>query len=83
MIIKYFSWIREHIGTSEEEIILPENIITIDDLINYLIHSNDKYKTAFLKRDLDKIAVNKSYSSINTKIYNKDEIAFFPPVTGG
>ena len=78
MIIKYFSWIREHIGTSEEEIILPDSVSTIDDLINYLIDSNDKYKSAFLKRDLVK-----SYSPINTKIYNKDEIAFFPPVTGG
>jgi molybdopterin synthase sulfur carrier subunit len=83
MIIKYFSWIREHVGTSEEEIILPDGVITINDLINYLIDSNDKYKSAFFKRDLIKIAVNKSYSSINTKISNKDEIAFFPPVTGG
>ena len=83
MIIKYFSWIREHVGKSEEEINLPESVITIDDLINYLISENDVYKTAFLKRDLIKIAVNKSYSSASTKIYNKDEIAFFPPVTGG
>ena len=83
MIIKYFSWIREHVGKSEEEIILPKSVSTIDDLINYLIDSNDQYTSAFLKRDLVKIAVNKSYSSINTKIYNKDEIAFFPPVTGG
>ena len=37
MIIKYFSWIREHIGTSEEEIILPDSVSTIDDLINYLM----------------------------------------------
>ena len=83
MIIKYFSWIREHVGTSEEEITLPESVSTIDDLMSYLIDSNDKYKSAFLKRDLVKIAINKSHSSINTKIYNEDEIAFFPPVTGG
>ena len=83
MIIKYFSWIREHVGTSEEEIILPDSVSTINDLINYLINSNDKYKSVFLKRDIIKVAVNKSYSSIDTKIYNKDEIAFFPPVTGG
>lgn len=83
MIIKYFSWIREHVGKSEEEINLPESVITIDDLINYLISENDVYKIAFLKRDLIKIAVNKSHSSTSTKINNKDEIAFFPPVTGG
>jgi|TARA_B110000503_G_C7057989_1_gene375332 molybdopterin synthase sulfur carrier subunit len=83
MIIKYFSWIREHVGKSEEEINLPESVVTIDDLINYLISVNEVYKIAFLKRDLIKIAVNKSYSSAGTKINDKDEIAFFPPVTGG
>jgi molybdopterin synthase sulfur carrier subunit len=83
MIIKYFSLIREHVGKSEEEINLPESVVTIDDLINYLISVNEVYKIAFLKRDLIKIAVNKSYSSAGTKINDKDEIAFFPPVTGG
>jgi molybdopterin converting factor small subunit len=68
MIIKYFSWIREYVGTSEEEIILPDSVSTIDDLINYLMDSNEKYKPALLKRELVKNAVNKSNSSINTKI---------------
>ena len=63
MIIKYFSWIREHVGKSEEEINLPESVITIDDLINYLISENDVYKSAFLKRDLIKIAVNKEVAA--------------------
>ena len=62
---------------------MPESVVTIDDLINYLISVNEVYKIAFLKRDLIKIAVNKSYSSAGTKINDKDEIAFFPPVTGG
>jgi molybdopterin synthase sulfur carrier subunit len=49
----------------------------------YLEKLNDKYKLAFKKKDLIKIAINKSYSSIDDKINNNDEIAFFPPVTGG
>ena len=83
MIIKYFSWIREHVGKSEEEIELPKHIKTIDDLINYLMNLNDNYKCAFAKKEIIKIAVNKSYSNITTHIFNEDEIAFFPPVTGG
>lgn len=83
MIIKYFSWIREHVGKSEEEIELPHNIKTIDDLIKYLASLNDNYKSAFANKEIIKIAVNKSYSDINTQIFNEDEIAFFPPVTGG
>ena len=39
MIIKYFSWIREHIGKSEELIDLPDDVTTIRELINYLNNS--------------------------------------------
>lgn len=83
MQIKYFSWIKEHIGKSEEEINLPHNVSTIEELMFYLENLNDKYKRAFEKKDLIKIAINKSYSSTDDKINNTDEIAFFPPVTGG
>jgi len=83
MVIKYFSWIKEHIGKSEERIELPVNVSTIKELMLYLENLNDKYKLAFKKKDLIKIAINKSYSSIDDKINNNDEIAFFPPVTGG
>ena len=83
MVIKYFSWIKEHIGKSEERIELPVNVSTIEELMLYLENLNDKYKLAFKKKDLIKIAINKSYSPIDDKINNNDEIAFFPPVTGG
>ena len=36
MVIKYFSWIKEHIGKSEELIELPDNVKNISELINYL-----------------------------------------------
>ena len=34
MVIKYFSWIKEYIGKSEEEIILPDHITNVDQLID-------------------------------------------------
>ena len=83
MVIKYFSWIREHVGKSEELIELPDNVETVSELINYLNNLNKDYKKVFVKTDLIKIAVNKTYCSVDTKITNYDEIAFFPPVTGG
>ena len=54
MIIKYFSWIKEHIGKSEERIELPVNVSTIEELMLYLENLNDKYKLAFKKKDLIK-----------------------------
>ena len=83
MVVKYFSWIKEHIGKSEEVIDLPTDITTIKELISYLENLNDNYRSAFEKKNLIKIAINKSYSSLDDKIDNNDEIAFFPPVTGG
>ena len=83
MVVKYFSWIKEHIGKSEEVIDLPIGITTINELIIYLENLNENYRLAFEKKNLIKIAINKSYSSLDDKIDNNDEIAFFPPVTGG
>ena len=83
MIVKYFSWIKEHIGKSEEQIDLPSHITNVNQLINYLNEIDKKYYIIFEKKDLIKIAVNKTYSSFDTNISNNDEIAFFPPVTGG
>ena len=83
MVIKYFSWIKEHIGKSEEQIILPSHITDIKQLINYLNEIDEKYKLLYEKKEIIKIAVNKTYSSFDTNISNSDEIAFFPPVTGG
>ena len=83
MVIKYFSWIKEHIGKSEEQIILPSHINNINQLINYLNEIDEKYKLIYEKKELIKIAVNKTYSSFGTIINDSDEIAFFPPVTGG
>ena len=83
MVVKYFSWIKEHIGKSEEQIDLPSNITNVNQLINYLNEIDEKYNIIFEKKELIKIAVNKTYSSFDTNISNIDEIAFFPPVTGG
>tara|TARA_Y100000991_G_scaffold26832_1_gene17088 strand:+ start:10 stop:261 length:252 start_codon:yes stop_codon:yes gene_type:complete len=83
MIIKYFSWIKEHVGKSEEQIELPGHINNVNELINYLNEIDEKYNLIFEKKEIIKIAVNKTYSSFDTNVSNNDEIAFFPPVTGG
>ena len=83
MIIKYFSWVKDIVGISEEKITISSDINTPEKLIDFLIKKDNKYKNAFNKRDTIKVAKNKVYISKSTKINNNDEIAFFPPVTGG
>ena len=83
MIIKYFSWVKDLAETNEETIELPENVEDVEDLINFLEKKNNKYKEIFAKKHLIKIAVNKEYVRTSFKLNKNDEIAFFPPVTGG
>ena len=83
MIIKYFSWVKDIVGKSEEIISISPDIDTPEKLIDFLITKNEQYKKAFSKRTTIKVAQNKIYISKSTKIKNDDEIAFFPPVTGG
>ena len=83
MIIKYFSWVKDIVGKSEEKILISPDIDTPEKLIDFLITKNEHYKKAFNKRKTIKVAQNKIYISKSTKIKNDDEIAFFPPVTGG
>ena len=83
MRILYFSWIKDGIGKSQEDIELTENIKNISDLINFLSSINNDYNKVF--NDLSSIRFSKNMNlvNINENIKNEDEIAFFPPMTGG
>ena len=82
MKIIYFASIKESLGISEEKIILKKSI-TILKLIEILVNKDKKYKSVFSNLAKVKCAVNSSYVNFNTVVYNEDELAFFPPVTGG
>ena len=81
MKIKYFAWIKD-ITKSEEEDINNSNINNIYNLKEFLI-----YKYPELKQHIDKeilrFAVNQEYVVENIKLDSNDEIAIFPPVSGG
>ena len=82
MKILYFASIKQVIGISEENIEL-KNTCSINELINILKRKDEKYEIAFKDLKNIKCAVNCSYENLNKVVKNNDEIAFFPPVTGG
>lgn len=83
MKLKYFAWIAEIIDKREESLEIPSGIETIGQLIDYLSSIDEAYKKAFEKRKSIKFAVNQVLVNENELISKADEVAFFPPMTGG
>ena len=83
MKLKYFAWIAEIIDKREESLEIPSEIDTIRQLIDYLSSIDEAYKKAFEKRKNIKFAVNHVLVNENELISKADEVAFFPPMTGG
>lgn len=83
MELKYFAWIAEIIDKREESLEIPSGIETIGQLIDYLSSIDEAYKKAFEKRKSIKFAVNQVLVNENELISKADEVAFFPPMTGG
>ena len=82
MQIYYFSWIREKIGKSGEKIDTEAN--TVSDLINELVKMGDNYSSAFSDLGEIKVAVDQVFvTDFSHSLEEAEEVAFFPPVTGG
>ncbi len=82
MKILYFANIRQTIGKIEEQIDIDETY-TVEEIIKILVKKNEKYKKAFSNIDNIKCSINLNFVKLNAKVKNTDELAFFPPVTGG
>jgi molybdopterin synthase sulfur carrier subunit len=81
--ILYFAWLRERTGMGEEDLPLPEGVATVGALVGLLRARGAGYDAAFATPRLVRAAVNQVLASPGTPILPGDEVAFFPPVTGG
>ena len=83
MRIFYFAWVRDKIGIDSEEIDLPADIKTVGQFTEWLKGRGGAYADVIDASDTVKMAVNQEYAGPTHPISNKDEVALFPPVTGG
>mgnify|MGYP006123496567 FL=1 len=83
MKIIYFSWVRDKIGIGKEEITLPENVTNVEQLAGWLQGRGDGYVKAFADLSIIRAAVNQEHVKLDHPVGVDDEVAFFPPVTGG
>jgi molybdopterin synthase sulfur carrier subunit len=81
--ILYFAWIRERVGVAEETVVLPHEVRTVGDLISWLRGRGDGYARAFAEMTPVRCAVNQTFADFSAVVTPGDEVAFFPPVTGG
>lgn len=81
--VRYFAWVREKVGRSEESCNVPSTVTTVEDLIYWLRAQGPEYEAAFAKPDIIRTAVDQKHVKKDASLRDANEVAFFPPVTGG
>jgi molybdopterin synthase sulfur carrier subunit len=79
----YFAWLRARIGCAEEEIPLPLQVHNVESLLDWLRRRSDQHADALRNLGLVRVAVNQEYVGFAHPLREGDEVALFPPVTGG
>jgi sulfur-carrier protein len=83
LTVLYFAWLRERIGAASEEVNLPEEVRTVAGLVDLLSARSPGHEAAFRNRRTIRAAVNQDFADPSDAVSPGDEVAFFPPVTGG
>jgi molybdopterin synthase sulfur carrier subunit len=83
MKLLYFAWIRAKIGMAEENVTPPAEVARVGDLLDWLEGRGANFAAALKERRVVKVAVNQEYVDADHPVKAGDEIALFPPVTGG
>ncbi|CAO1653195.1 molybdopterin converting factor subunit 1 [Parasphingorhabdus sp. NYA22] len=81
--IVYFAWVRERLGVDQEQVKLGDGIETISDVLNMLVARGDVYADIFADIAKLRFALDQDYGVPASPIGSAQELAIFPPVTGG
>jgi molybdopterin synthase sulfur carrier subunit len=79
----YFAWVRERVGTAEEELRPPATVKTVGDLVAWLRERGEGYADAFGKPAAVRAALDRVHARNDASITGVKEVAFFPPMSGG
>ncbi|MBK8761421.1 MAG: molybdopterin converting factor subunit 1 [Sulfuritalea sp.] len=80
--ILFFAGLREALGTGTEALALPDGVATAGGLRDLLAARGDPWSALATTRNL-RVAVNQQMVGLDAAVKSGDEVAFFPPVTGG
>lgn len=79
----YFAWVRERVGKAEEELDLPDSVVSAADLIEHLRGLGEEYENALQFPQAIRVAINQEHVEHHEPIAGAREIGLFPPMTGG
>lgn len=83
MKLLYFAWLRTKIGVAEERVEPPTDVTTVADLLVWLRTRGPGFAEALKDLSVVRVAVNQDYVAPGHPLRAGDEVALFPPVTGG
>lgn len=84
MKLVYFAWLRERLGINEEVVELPNGVETVAQLFDWLKARDELFADVFDHSEIIQVAINQKHErNREASIAATDEIALFPPMTGG
>lgn len=81
--VLYFAWVREKVGVGEEEISVSGDVRTVADVVAYLRRLSAAHHAALADAHRLRFALNQEHVDGAAPVQDGDELAIFPPVTGG
>ncbi len=83
MKLLYFAWLKNKTGVAEEEVTPPAEVATVGELLEWLKTRGPGHADALADLAAVRVAVNQEYARPGDPVAPGDEVALFPPVTGG
>ncbi len=81
--VLYFARLRENLGLAQEQITLQSTRSCVSDLLDYLRARGPQWQATLAAEKNLRVAVNQDLARFETALKDGDEVALFPPVTGG
>ena len=83
MKILYFAWLRQRTGIGVEEVSPPNSVRDVASLVDWLKQRSPEFAEALADTSSVRVAVNQELADFDTALTGSEEVALFPPMTGG